>query len=272
VPVPPEELPRPLPTETAGGPGRARGSLRADPVPWPPPRRRPRPGRPDGRGGAEFPAGQKLRNVLNRSRKVPGGRGGAVVVANGAESEPISMKDRALLTVAPHLVLDGISLAAESVARWRHSSAWTTETMRFRRRLGDAVAERQRAGADPVPIRIAAVPPGYVSSEESAFIHLLNGGPALPTFVPPRPFQKGERGRPTLVPGSGNPGNGWPNNGSRAAGNRARRQPGPPGAASATPGARSGAPRRERDELTHRIRANPIACEAHGSALNSSPR
>ena len=43
------------------------------------------------------------------------------------------------------------------------------------------------------------MPPGYVSSEESALVHLLNGGPARPTFVPPRPFSKGVRGRPTLV-------------------------------------------------------------------------
>jgi len=152
-----------------------------------------------GRGGAEFPAAQKLRSVLDRSRKGLGGRGGAMVVANGAESEPISMKDRALLTVAPHLVLDGISLAAESVGAVEAFLCLNGDDEALRRRLGDAVAERQQAGAGPIPIRIAAVPPGYVSSEESALIHLLNGGPALPTFVPPRPFQKGVRGRPTLV-------------------------------------------------------------------------
>ncbi len=30
-------------------------------------------------------------------------------------------------------------------------------------------------------------------------MHHLNGGAGLPTFVPPRPFQKGFRGRPTLI-------------------------------------------------------------------------
>ena len=109
------------------------------------------------------------------------------------------MKDRALLTVAPHLVLDGISLAAESVGAVEAFLCLDGDDDALRQLLGEAVAERQRAGAGAIPIHIAAVPPGYVSSEESALIHLLNGGPALPTFVPPRPFQKGVRGRPTLV-------------------------------------------------------------------------
>jgi NADH:ubiquinone oxidoreductase subunit F (NADH-binding) len=43
------------------------------------------------------------------------------------------------------------------------------------------------------------VPPGFVSGEETALVNLLNGGPAKPTFTPPRPFQRGIRGAPTLV-------------------------------------------------------------------------
>ena len=66
-----------------------------------------------GRGGAGFPAGKKMRSVA----ALAGGprKGRAVVVANGAESEPASCKDRLLLTRAPHLVLDGITLAAYAV-------------------------------------------------------------------------------------------------------------------------------------------------------------
>jgi NADH:ubiquinone oxidoreductase subunit F (NADH-binding) len=152
-----------------------------------------------GRGGAEFPVARKMRAVLIGSRRAVGDRGGAVVVANGAESEPISLKDRSLLTVAPHLVLDGISLAAESVGAGEGFLCVDGDDEELVQRLSYAIAERQRAGADTLPIRVTAVPPGYVSSEESALVHLLNGGPAMPTFVPPRPFQKGVRGRPTLV-------------------------------------------------------------------------
>jgi NADH:ubiquinone oxidoreductase subunit F (NADH-binding) len=42
-------------------------------------------------------------------------------------------------------------------------------------------------------------PEGYVAGEESAVVHHLNGGGPLPTFIPPRPFERGYRGRPTLI-------------------------------------------------------------------------
>ena len=73
-----------------------------------------------GRGGAAFPAGRKLRSVAERSWRPerPGipGRHGAVLIANGMESEPASAKDASLLARAPHLVLDGVVLAAGAVS------------------------------------------------------------------------------------------------------------------------------------------------------------
>ena len=50
-----------------------------------------------------------------------------------------------------------------------------------------------------VRIQIVTGPEGYVMGEESAVIHHLNGGAPVPTFVPPRPFERGYRGRPTLI-------------------------------------------------------------------------
>ncbi len=52
---------------------------------------------------------------------------------------------------------------------------------------------------DGVSIEVVTGPEGYVTGEESAVVHYLNGGAELPTFVPPRPFERGYRGRPTLI-------------------------------------------------------------------------
>ena len=145
-----------------------------------------------GRGGASFPTGVKMRTVASK-------RGPAVVVANGVESEPASEKDQALLARAPHLVLDGIALAAEAVgaseahlclARTRN---WIIDT------VVAALDERRRADIDPVPISVHDLPHHYVSSEETSLVHWLNGGEAKPTNTPPRPFERGVGKRPTLI-------------------------------------------------------------------------
>jgi NADH:ubiquinone oxidoreductase subunit F (NADH-binding) len=144
-----------------------------------------------GRGGAGFPTGRKMRSVAS-------GRGPAVVVANGAEGEPASAKDRLLLTRLPHLVLDGISLAAEAVgAQEAYLCVHRRETALLAS-LADAADSRHRAGVDPVPIELVGIPGRYVSSEQSAIVAFINGGPAKPTFAPPRPHERGVHGRPTL--------------------------------------------------------------------------
>jgi NADH:ubiquinone oxidoreductase subunit F (NADH-binding) len=58
-----------------------------------------------GRGGAAFPTADKLDAVVRQ-------HGRPIVVANVAEGEPASSKDRALARVAPHLLLDGVVAAA----------------------------------------------------------------------------------------------------------------------------------------------------------------
>jgi NADH:ubiquinone oxidoreductase subunit F (NADH-binding) len=145
-----------------------------------------------GRGGSGFPTGQKMRAVLGR-------RGPAVVVANGAEGEPASCKDRLLLTRLPHLVLDGIALAAEAVGADRAYLAVHDLDVGLIRWLEHAIDQRRQLRMDPVPVRVVGLPKRYVSSEQSAIVQFINGGPAKPTFSPPRPDERGVRGRPTLV-------------------------------------------------------------------------
>lgn len=145
-----------------------------------------------GRGGAGFPTGIKMRTVAS-------GRGRAVVVANGMESEPASQKDKALLARAPHLVLDGARLAATAIRAGTVKVCLPQEQGWLWSIVENAVAERIQAGLDEVAIEMHALPQHYVSSEETSVVHWLNGGDARPTAVPPRPYEKGVGGRATLL-------------------------------------------------------------------------
>lgn len=141
-----------------------------------------------GRGGAGFPTARKLRAVAEAGRR-------AVVVANGCEGEPGSAKDAVLLSRAPHLVLDGALLAARAVGA-RRVVVCVHRRSPCAAVLGAAIAERT---ADPIRVELAQVPRRYVASEESALVRFLNTGDARPLAVPPRPFQRGVDGRPTLI-------------------------------------------------------------------------
>jgi NADH:ubiquinone oxidoreductase subunit F (NADH-binding) len=146
-----------------------------------------------GRGGSGFPTAVKLRAVAARRPRRLGSRR-AVVVANGCEGEPASGKDAALLHCAPHLVLDGIAIAATGLGASEailcvHEGSPGLEPLR----------RHASARHDPVPVRIETVSARYVASEESALVQYLNGGPPVPTTAPPRPAERGVGGAPTLV-------------------------------------------------------------------------
>ncbi len=153
-----------------------------------------------GRGGGAFPAGRKMRAVAEASVHSRTGRtAGSVVVANGSESEPASSKDGILLSRAPHLVLDGIALCAAAVGASRAYLCVGNRASATDRSLAQALAERARAGLDPVAVEIRATADGYLAGQESALISALNGNAPLPTFIPPRPAERGAHRRPTLV-------------------------------------------------------------------------
>jgi len=137
-----------------------------------------------GRGGAGFPTARKLAAVASRS-------GAKVVVANGVEAEPMSAKDLVLLTRTPHLVLDGLRVAASAVGA---REAIVCVPAQARRPVAGALAERDDLGR--LRTRLAVVPQRYLAGEETALLQHLDGGPLKPTFTPPRPF---ERRRPALL-------------------------------------------------------------------------
>ena len=145
-----------------------------------------------GRGGGHFPVATKWRAAL-------GAGGGGTVVANGAEGEPASAKDATLLQLRPHLVLDGLELAAEAIGAddavvWLHEGDAATH-----RAVALALAERRAAGAIGTPVRIVTGPDRYLSGEASAVVRALSGGPALP-YLERRPAAvEGIGGLPTIV-------------------------------------------------------------------------
>jgi NADH:ubiquinone oxidoreductase subunit F (NADH-binding) len=139
-----------------------------------------------GRGGAGFPSARKLAAVAAGKR--------AVVVANGAEGEPLSSKDRTLLTRSPHLVLDGLQLVADATSA---AEAYAYVPADLCAPIKAALAERR--GLDRIAVTVVAAPDAFISGEESAAVSRLSGGPALPRDKARMVVTAGVRGRPTLV-------------------------------------------------------------------------
>jgi NADH:ubiquinone oxidoreductase subunit F (NADH-binding) len=145
-----------------------------------------------GKGGASFPTARKMRTVAAHRNR-------AVVVANGSEGEPLSSKDRLLLTSLPHLILDGAALAAEAVGADEVIVGVDRGAHRALGNVTRAIAARNAVRLDPVMVRLVTLPARYVAGEETALVNLVNGGLAKPTFTPPRPFERGVGRRPTLI-------------------------------------------------------------------------
>ena len=97
-----------------------------------------------GRGGAAFPTGTKWRAVSQHTQGA-----NAVVIANAAEREPASHKDRILISLRPHLVLDGLEHAAETIGA-RRAIVYTSRAAR--RHAASAPGRRSLNAAAP-PIR-----------------------------------------------------------------------------------------------------------------------
>ena len=155
-----------------------------------------------GRGGAGFPTGQKWSFI---PRDAPGPK---YVVVNADESEPGTAKDRYLMENCPHMLLEGIAIAAFAVGA---NQAWVYIRGEYDRpyaMLTEAIAEATQAGhlganvygsGYDVDIRLYRGHGAYICGEETALLESLEGKRAQPRSRPPFPAIKGAWGRPTLI-------------------------------------------------------------------------
>jgi NADH:ubiquinone oxidoreductase subunit F (NADH-binding) len=145
-----------------------------------------------GQGGAGFPTADKWRHVTGASQPV--------VVANGAEREPGTEKDRYLMARRPFLVLDGLRLAMHAVGAKLGYICVDDDAHEAAAQMSAAV---DRARGDLLPgdaeIRFQRVPTRYVAGEETALVSVIEGFEPLPRIRPPYPSEVGVFGRPTLV-------------------------------------------------------------------------
>ena len=140
-----------------------------------------------GRGGAAFPLAVKLRAVRENGRIA----GGTTVIANGEEGEPASIKDRWLLRNRPHLVLDGLRLAA-TIVEAKRAYVYVSDADSARS-IEAALSELDADMFGGVTVEVRMVEPGYVAGEETAAVRALNGGPGQADRQAATPVRRGRR-------------------------------------------------------------------------------
>ncbi len=148
-----------------------------------------------GMGGAGFQAGLKWELVRKETARPK------YVICNADESEPGTFKDRVLLEELPHLVIEGMCVAARVVGAERGWIYLRHEYDHACASLERAIAEaraRNLLGKD-FEIEIFLSPGGYILGEETALLEALEDKRGEPRNKPPYPGSRGLWGRPTLI-------------------------------------------------------------------------
>jgi len=154
-----------------------------------------------GKGGAGFPTGRKWKFI-------PKGAPVKYVVVNGDEAEPCTFKDHLLLERAPHLLVEGIIIAAYAVGAQRAYVYVRREGYLGRERLEAAVAAAEQEGflgerifGTDFSLRVVVHTGAgaYIAGEETALLESLEGRRAMPRARPPFPAIAGLYGKPTVI-------------------------------------------------------------------------
>jgi NADH-quinone oxidoreductase subunit F len=155
-----------------------------------------------GRGGAGFPAGVKWGFVPRDTAKPK------YMICNADESEPGTFKDRELILVDPHMVLEGIAIASYAIGANTAYIYIRGEFVDEAQILAKAIAEAKRKkylGEDilgrgyDLEVHIHRGAGAYICGEETALIESIEGKRGLPRLKPPFPAVVGLFGCPTVV-------------------------------------------------------------------------
>jgi NADH-quinone oxidoreductase subunit F len=133
-----------------------------------------------GRGGAGFLTGRKWRSVRD------GGAGTRFVVANGAEGEPATFKDRTLMRLDPYRIVEGAAIAALAVGAGTVYLATKRSYRREVEALTRAAVELTASGLlQELSVNIVEGPDDYLYGEEKALLEVIEGRDPLPRLLPP---------------------------------------------------------------------------------------
>jgi len=135
-----------------------------------------------GRGGAGFPTGRKWASIRAGGSQV----GDRYAVANGAEGEPGTFKDRMLMRRNPYQVVEGLAISAAVVDAVGAYLAVKASFEPEIEALSRALREMSEAGlVGDVPITLVTGPEEYLFGEEKALLEVIEGEDPLPRLFPP---------------------------------------------------------------------------------------
>ena len=155
-----------------------------------------------GRGGAGFPTGLKWSFM---PRMFPGAK---YLVCNSDEGEPGTCKDRDILMFNPHIVIEGMVIAAFAMGIKVGYNYIHGEIFEAYDRFDEALEEARAAGylgddllGSTFSFQLHAVHGfgAYICGEETALLESLEGKKGQPRFKPPFPASYGLYGKPTTI-------------------------------------------------------------------------